>query len=1318
MKRSISFIALLAFGLWSAVARSQQPKLEKMTFRLDQQGVPTVTCTGNAKLFVTLVFDTAMRDTLPKITFGLTSPYQQFNLPIGEKKWANNKTFVAYFAITPDVPPATDDGLYKFIVSGAVSTGGQTMNPTWSDSIKNEDGAPANLYISRKGKLKTTNVENNKIDFGIIKAGQFVDRPLTIKNFTCTEVTITQLTISEPFSIINPPLGGKILPDASLTISLRFGTSIRKAFTDSIKIHYTSNQQQDSLSVQLAGMARGPKAVFTPNAPINFGIIDLGNTVPKTISVFNDTSNSQRDLRDVLKVTSITINPTAGYAVSPDTLEVAPGVIKNVVISFTPTETKTYTSSLNFVTNDNTLPQGKISFAVSGTGREKMPPPKLDTLLVYWPGGRAGYTNLDFLEICLNFDVSEVKEARWKFNQQNLPPTSPNDTTGTGKIVVAGGKACFKIPLHGVLKPGYWYYYIWLEGKNGVSGYLQQRYSSRLYYDTTPPAFTSQLVVSSGWTGGFPGYTNADYLTICGEASDPSGIVEVRWKLSSTRAKPDNASDTTKFGGTYLVGKTGSNCITVPLKSKQLVEGRWYCYVWLIDGSGNSNHPTAVEIPFKYDLTAPIAPRAPVSRNIPANNWFGRVNKRTLILTLNLPAGARDAASVRWKFKTPPQSTTSRDGSAILTRVIRDTVRFSVPFNADSLCGEGYLYYWLVDSAGNSNQNNNSSAGYKFDMCPPVIAHFLSGEAIATKHSVFKDTITITDHNPVNWDSVLYRFGGARANEPARQLEKIGGVQKVGDRLVQKYVMQIPADGVTTRGIEYKIFAKDTLGNRSSGPAAPSPGSLCGIDYEEDTQDSNWVAVRVRTTGEGEFRTDKDGNPVAQPYGRDAVNYALFSVPFELEKNTPKDVLEDDLGQYDIKKWRFFEYRPDSATNPWVEYNATKPTIAPFVPGRAFFLIVGDAGKVIDSGIGKTVSTRKKFLLELKKGWNLFGNPFNFPISREHLRLVNSSIPQDTCAPPSIRSYERGWNIDDTIEPWKGYALYVEPRVAGRKIELVIYPQAIIPRVGKTLARAETSTKDWAIQIAAKAGTALDTINWVGTRSTAAEEYDDFDQLEPPVIGDYVSVYVPNENWSLHPMKYTADFRPADKDAYQWPIMVVSNQPSSEVNLEFKGMANLPDEFEAYLIDEAYGIARNLRRNPAYRMITGTNGIEKSLKLLVGKTEALQKQTAGIALVPKVFELSQNFPNPFAAKYQQTFTAIRYALPQSATVTVEVYNMLGQKVRTLVDRQAQAADYYLATWDGRDELGKEVSSGVYLYRLLAESEGGKFAMTKKLILVK
>jgi hypothetical protein len=1303
MKRSIFLLVLAMLGFRSATAWAQKPVVDKMTFRVDGK---TVTCTtGEVRVAVTLIFNTAMRDTTPRMKFGLAAPYSS-PVPFVTKAWVDNKTFVASFDINKDVPP-TADGLYKFLISKAAAANGDTMKPALSDTIKNSSDQPATLYISRQGKL-TANTK--KVDFDTTQAGVFKDKTLTLKNVTCAEITITQVSVSTPFLVPSLPNGARVAPDASYSLNVRFNPLSRNVFAGTLKLYYTTNEQTDSVVVQLAGVSRGPEMVFLPTPELNFGTVDVGNTASQAFRVTNRKA-ANANLSDTLKIASIVLNPAAGFSVTPNKLTIAPGDTKSVAVDFTPLEGKVYASTLTFTGNDFVnKPAGKISFSAGGTGKEKNPPPKVDTLIVTWPAGRAGYINSDYLTIYLNVDISEVREARWKFWSTAVPPTSPNDTTGTGRITLVGGRPCFQIRLAGVLTSGRWNCYVWLEGRNGVSGYRTANYSV-LTYDTSAPVFSRAPYVTAGWTGGFASYTNADNITVCWEASDASGISAVRWKFSKTRGAPGNANDTTAFGGSF--SRFGASCVTIPLKGK-IGEGRWYCYLWLVDGSGNSSWASAngTETLINYDLTAPVAPAAPAARNIPYTTWFNN-NRSPLVLTLNLFNGIRDAAWARWKFKARPTSGTGRDDEGPLLRVNSNSANFSIIFNSPSWCGDDTLYYWLADSAGNSTPANYAWTGYRFDMCPPVITRALSGEALGTKHTAFVDTLKITDHNPVNWDSVLYRFGGARANQPPRRLEKFGAAVKAGGLLTQKFITRIPADGVTTRGIEYTIFAKDTLRNLGAGPMTEGLGIYCADDSE-----LRWTPVRVRTTGDGEFRIDKDGNPAPQPNGRDAANYTLFSVPFELDKRTPKDVLEDDLGAYDKKMWRFFEYRPELGANAWVEYNSTAPTISPFMPGRAFFMIVSDPDKVIDSGAGKTVSTGKTDTLTLQEGWNLFGNPFNFPIHREQLRLVNSSIPESPDTPLSLLTYERRWDFDDVIEPWKGYAIYVKRRVPEAPIRLIICPIATIPRIGKTPAPAAASAKDWTIQISAKAGVALDSINYVGARSAAAAEYDDFDRMEPPVIGDYVSVYVDNAKWTKNPMKYTADFRPTSQEIYEWPLRVNSNTTQGEVVLEFKGMANLPAGHEAYLVDEAYGVARNLRRNPEYRFVAGANGVEKSLKLLVGKPEALQKHSNGIALVPKAFELSQNFPNPFAAKLQQSFTAIRYTLPQSASVTVEVYNMLGQKVRTLVAGQAQAADYYLATWDGRDEAGKEVSSGVYVYRLLAESNGERFTATKKLLLVK
>ncbi len=94
--------------------------------------------------------------------------------------------------------------------------------------------------------------------------------------------------------------------------------------------------------------------------------------------------------------------------------------------------------------------------------------------------------------------------------------------------------------------------------------------------------------------------------------------------------------------------------------------------------------------------------------------------------------------------------------------------------------------------------------------------------------------------------------------------------------------------------------------------------------------------------------------------------------------------------------------------------------------------------------------------------------------------------------------------------------------------------------------------------------------------------------------------------------------------------------------------------------------------------------------------------------LPKVFSLSQNYPNPF-----NPITEIKYALPEECYVKLSIYNVLGQKVITLVN-ESQRAGYKIVRWDSRSQSGNEVVSGVYFYRL----EAGDFVETKKMVLIR
>jgi hypothetical protein len=94
--------------------------------------------------------------------------------------------------------------------------------------------------------------------------------------------------------------------------------------------------------------------------------------------------------------------------------------------------------------------------------------------------------------------------------------------------------------------------------------------------------------------------------------------------------------------------------------------------------------------------------------------------------------------------------------------------------------------------------------------------------------------------------------------------------------------------------------------------------------------------------------------------------------------------------------------------------------------------------------------------------------------------------------------------------------------------------------------------------------------------------------------------------------------------------------------------------------------------------------------------------------LPKEFFLAQNYPNPF-----NPTTAISYGLSEDAFVRLEIYNIMGQSVRTLTD-EFQTAGYKIVIWDGADDNGTSVSSGLYFYHLKA----GEYQKTRKMLIIR
>lgn len=174
-----------------------------------------------------------------------------------------------------------------------------------------------------------------------------------------------------------------------------------------------------------------------------------------------------------------------------------------------------------------------------------------------------------------------------------------------------------------------------------------------------------------------------------------------------------------------------------------------------------------------------------------------------------------------------------------------------------------------------------------------------------------------------------------------------------------------------------------------------------------------------------------------------------------------------------------------------------------------------------------------------------------------------------------------------------------------------------------------------------------------------------------------------------------------------------------DFHLVFEVIGGVGDTLQ-FLLDDGVAMASN--RTSSYRL--GVNGLgwynRADPNYTTGWTPAFQNLlvTASIATVtsverisedvPSAFSLDQNYPNPFNPS-----TTIRYSIPLESEVKLRVYDLLGKEVRTLVNEK-QSPGTFEVKWDGKNNRGEPLSSGIYFYRL----ESGSFVATKKLMLLK
>ncbi len=127
--------------------------------------------------------------------------------------------------------------------------------------------------------------------------------------------------------------------------------------------------------------------------------------------------------------------------------------------------------------------------------------------------------------------------------------------------------------------------------------------------------------------------------------------------------------------------------------------------------------------------------------------------------------------------------------------------------------------------------------------------------------------------------------------------------------------------------------------------------------------------------------------------------------------------------------------------------------------------------------------------------------------------------------------------------------------------------------------------------------------------------------------------------------------------------------------------------------------------------VTATDGYDDTPAVNGPRTLTVDLTAVGVEVgpeIPDVFALHQNYPNPF-----NPITTINYDIPELSQVRIDIYNLLGQKVRTLINGE-HAPAYYQVRWDGTTDAGATVASGLYIYRI----EANEFSAIRKLVIMK
>jgi photosystem II stability/assembly factor-like uncharacterized protein len=429
---------------------------------------------------------------------------------------------------------------------------------------------------------------------------------------------------------------------------------------------------------------------------------------------------------------------------------------------------------------------------------------------------------------------------------------------------------------------------------------------------------------------------------------------------------------------------------------------------------------------------------------------------------------------------------------------------------------------------------------------------------------------------------------------------------------------------------------------------------------------------------------------VLEPTPQEA--YEMLSIPYAFADSSVEAMFKD-LGKPNKLLWRMFgKYDQRSG---YAEFPDDFKSIR---RGEGYWLIAKNP-VIMNLGTTTVQGTEEDFEIVLHSGYNMIGNPFPYKVSWKNSFRADS-------VEKVIWSYSNGKydSLTQNMEAFQGY--WVKNRGVLPKIirinSLQVSETGALPKKNEQTSLLEP--KEWKIRLSAQTSKSADIKNFIGVLNTSVDGLDENDFSDPPSAPEqYVSISLRHQDGRL-----AADYRALNPEGNFWDFDLSSSDANIPVTISIAKFGAINPEFRIYLLDNKQERAYDMSDRADFQLTLEKNEKVRPFRIIVGSRAFIEKSTNGIPIVPLAYSLSQNYPNPF-----NPVTTIQYSVSHSGTVTLEIFNILGQKITALVSEFQPIGSYHVQ-WDGKNDLRNPVASGIYYYRIRIN----EFSSVKKMTFIK